>query len=360
MKPNPILALLCAAALAPAVPAGAAVRHTERSDRVLEARGIRVLEVDNARGDVRVTPSADGRIHVTALKISRGRDKAEAEKYAAQITVAAAAQGDRYAIRVTYPKRVDVRINFWDLLSGKEDGDDIGPSHELRLVLEVPPAAELDLKTVSGDVATRDMTGPQRLRTTSGDCSVTSAGAAVDVTTVSGDVSVRGGRRALVRTTSGDLLASGVGPLDARTVSGDIDVEGPADSLALASTSGDVSVQRAPRGLTAATTSGEIRILAASGAVELRSTSGDIDAVLEAPLSRVSVSNSSGNVTLGLAAGVGADLELTTGSGDIACDVPVVLLGHGRQHLNAKYGRGGASVKAHTVSGDLHVTSGGR
>ena len=62
----------------------------------------------------------------------------------------------------------------------------------------------------------------------------------------------------------------------------------------------------------------------------------------------------------GLPPGLGADLELSTGSGDIECDVPVVLLGHGRQHMNAKYGRGGAAVKAQTVSGDLHVTSGGR
>lgn len=360
MKPSPIPALLCAAALAAAAPAPAAVRHTERSDRTVEARGVRVLEVENARGDVRVTPSTDGRIHITALKICRGRDKAEAERHAAQIAVTAAAQGDRFVIRVTYPKRVDVRINFWDLMSGRESGDDIGPSHELRLGLEVPPGTELQLKTVSGDVATREMAGPQRLRATSGDCSVTAAGGAVDVATVSGDVSVRGGRRAFVRTTSGDVLASGAGPLDARTVSGDIDVDGPADSLVLGSTSGDISVQQAPRGLTAGTTSGEIDVLAASGAVELRSTSGDIDAVFAAPLERVSVANSSGNVTLGLPAGIGADLSLTTVSGDIACDVPVVLLGHGRQHLNAKYGRGGASVKAQTVSGDLHVTSGGR
>ncbi len=359
MKPSPIPALLCAALLC-AAPAAAGVRHTERSDRVVEARGIRVLEVDNARGDVRVTPSADGRIHLTALKIARGRDKAEAERYAAQISVTAGAQGERYAVRVSYPKRVDVRINFWDLLAGREDGDDIGPSHELRLVLEVPPATELNLKSVSGDLATRDMAGPQRLRTTSGDCAVTAAGAAVDVGTVSGDVALRGGRRALVRTTSGDVLASGAGPLDARTVSGDIDVEGDADSLALGSTSGDLSVQRAPKGLDAATTSGEIDVLAASGIVGLRSTSGDIDAVFEAPLARVTAANSSGSVTLGLPPGLGAELELTTTSGDIACDVPVVLLGHGRQHLNAKYGRGGASVKAHTVSGDLHVTSGGR
>lgn len=360
MSPRTFPAAICVLALAVAAPAYAAFRHTERSDRVVEAAGIRALEVDNSRGDVQVTPSPDGRLHVTAVKITRGRDRAEAERFAAAITVTARTEGDRYVIRVTYPRRVDIRVNFWDLVSGKADEEDFGQSHELRLLLQAPPATRLDLHSVSGDLVSRDMAGPQRLRTTSGDGTVAGASGAVEIETVSGDARVRDVRRARVRTTSGDVAATGSGPLDARTVSGDIDVEGPADSLALSSTSGDITVEAAPRGITAGTTSGAIEVREARGAVGLRSMSGSVSVSLGHPLAHATVSSSSGDVELGLLPGLDASLDLSTSSGDIACDVPVVLQGHGRQHMNAKYGRGGAAVKAHTVSGDLHVTSGGR
>lgn len=360
MKSRTFTAVICVAALAAAAPAYATVRHTERSDRVVEAGGLRTLEIDNSRGDVQVTPSPDGRIHVTAIKICRGRDKAEAQRFAAAIGVTAGAEGDRYVIRVTYPKRVDIRINFWDLVSGRSDDEDFGQSHELRLLLQAPPAMDLGLRSVSGDLVTREMTGSQRLHTTSGDCTVGSAGGPVEVATVSGDAVVRGALRARVRTTSGDVIAGARGPIDASTVSGDIDIEGAADSLVLASTSGDISVDAAPRGISAGSRSGTVEVLEAGGVVDLRSTSGDVSVNLVSPLARASLSTASGSIALGLKPGLDVNLELTTASGDIECDVPVVLLGHGRQHMNAKYGRGGAEVKAHTASGDLHVTSGGR
>lgn len=314
----------CAALLAAASPAPASVRYSERSDQTLEARGVRALDVDNARGDVEVTPSTDGRIHVTALKTCRGRDRAEARRFAADLSVTSQAEGARRVLRVNYPRRVDVRVNLWDLLSGRDDAGDFGPSHEVRLRIEAPADLELNLHAVSGDLSTDGMAGVQRLRTTSGDCTVGSAGGRVDAGTVSGDIRLRGTGRALARTTSGELSATFAGPLDARSVSGDLTVESAVDTLTLASTSGDISA----------------RLAARLAAADLTSLSGDI--------------------VLALDSGSGASLDLSTASGDIDCDVPVTLTGHGRRFMNAKYGRGGAAVKARTVPGDLHVTSGGQ
>lgn len=324
MRLGTAILAMCVAALAAAAPAYAAVRYSERSDRTVDAGGIRTVEIDNSRGDIQVAPSADGRIHVTALKTCRGRDRAEAQRFAAAIGVTSTTEGDRWVLRVNYPKRVDIRVNFWDLISGHSDSDDFGQSHEVKLLVEAPPALALRLHAVSGDLAARGMSGPQRLRTTSGDCTVEAAGAAVDLETVSGDVHLGGARRAVVRTTSGDISVSTSGPLDARSVSGDIQVASASDTVTLATTSGEISAD------------------------------------LGTPLQRADASSTSGDITLGLLGSLGASLELSTQSGDIECDVPVTLLGHGRQYMNAKYGRGGAAVKAHTVSGDLHVTSGGQ
>lgn len=323
MRPGTAVSVIGLAALVGAAPAYAAVRYSERSDLTVEARGIRTIEIDNSRGDVEVAPSGDGRIHVTALKTCRGRDRAEAQRFAAAIAVTSATEGDRWVMRVKYPARVDIRVNFWDLLSGRSDSGDIGQSHEVKLLVAAPPSLALNLHGVSGDLATRGMSARQQLRTTSGDCTVESAGGPLELATVSGDVSIAGAPRATVRTTSGDVRASVAGPMDAGSVSGEIEVTSAADTVRVETTSGDVEVTLGPR------------------------------------LARADVSSTSGGVRLRLSGSLDASLELSTQSGEIACDVPVTLLGHGRQYMNAKYGRGGAVVKASTASGDLHVTSGG-
>jgi hypothetical protein len=353
-------AVLVLAALSLAVPARASLRYTEQSTQAVGARGLRGVDVDNPRGDVEVAPSPDGRIHVTAIKTCRGRDRAQAQSYARDIHVTTGVEGDRYVIRVQYPKRVNIQVNFWELFSGKGDSDDFGPRHDLRLLMQVPAGLALRLESVSGDLAARGLAGRQTLRSTSGDCTVDAAGGALDVRTVSGDARVRGRGRAFVRSTSGDITSALDGPVDARSVSGDIDVPSASDSLVLGSTSGDISVDSAPRALSATSSSGSIEVLSARGTVAVSATSGSVSIGLYAPLAGAAVSSASGDVELRMFGGLDASLALSTSSGDIVCDVPVVLQGHGRQHMNAQFGRGGAPIKAQTVSGDLHVTSGGR
>jgi hypothetical protein len=355
-----VSAMLVLAAFSLSAPAIASVRYTEQSDRAVEARGLKRVDIENSRGDAEVAPSPDGRIHVTAIKTCRGRDQAEARGYAKDVSVTAGTEGDRYVIRVQYPRRVDIQLNFWDLFSNKGNSNDFGSRHEVRLLVQVPAGLALRLESVSGDLAARGLTGPQSLHSTSGDCTVDAAGGSLDVRTVSGDAHVSGHARALVRSTSGDITAALEGPLDAGSVSGDIEVRSASDSLVLASTSGDISVDSAPRAIEASSSSGSLEVLSAGGSVDLSSSSGSVSVGLHAPLSGATVSSSSGDVELKLADGLDASLALSTSSGDIECDVPVVLQGHGRQHMNAQFGRGGAPIKAQTVSGDLHVTSGGR
>src|SRR5262245_13130998 len=43
----------------------------EMSERTVEARGLRSIEIVNSRGRVDLLPSTDGKIHVTALKLIR-------------------------------------------------------------------------------------------------------------------------------------------------------------------------------------------------------------------------------------------------------------------------------------------------
>jgi hypothetical protein len=120
---------------------------------------------------------------------------------------------------------------------------------DLSVEAEVPPAAELRLEAVSGDVTVEGLHGAQRYTTVSGDLYVTGAGGSLRVNTVSGDVTLRGERPIALRSeaVSGDLSVAvpRIDDLRTQTVSGDIEVEGelaPTGEFRAETVSGDVTV----------------------------------------------------------------------------------------------------------------------
>lgn len=327
----------------------------EQSERVLEAGGITRLRVENARGAIEVRPSADGRIHLKALKTVRAQTAEQARTLSRGTTVSAETSAGVLRIAVRYPQRQSVRIGFMDLLKGYEV-----PSVQVRLVFEAPPALAVDLQSVSGDVATASLAGPQSLTSTSGDISVAGATGPCVVNTTSGDLElgIRGAVRA--RSVSGDVLVeSGGGVVDAHTTSGGLSVRGTPDSLLLGSVSGDVQVERAAHGLRATSTSGDIEVRSASGRVALQTGSGSIDLVLMAPLTSAEVTSGSGNLGVRFAAGAGGVLDLRTSSGTIDADAPIEVEDVTRHRVTGRIGSGSAPVSLRSSSGDIRITTGG-
>jgi hypothetical protein len=330
----------------------------EQSQQVVEGRGLKSLRVENARGRVRVVPSADGRLHVTALKVTTGKSSERTTELARQTQVENSVVNGRYLVRVRYPQSQVVRISFLRLLRGEVDV----PAVEVRLTLEMPPELALELESSSGDFETGDLVGPQSLETTSGDVEVHGAASAVTIRTTSGGVSASGLGRARVRSVSGDVVVAGArGPLDVRTSSGEIEVSGAADSVRVASVSGDIRVDRAPRGLDAGSTSGAVTVSGpVDGTARVHSTSGDVQLELGPASRRADVNTVSGGIAVRLAAGLRCDLTLTSTSGNLDASVPIQIRTMTRRELSGTVSGGGAPVSLHSVSGDITVSGGGR
>ena len=330
----------------------------EQSRQVVEARGFRGLRVENPRGLVQISPSRDGRIHLTALKLTASRMSSRAEDFARGTRVETSTESGRFVVRVRYPQRQTLHASLSQLFHGDFDL----PRVEVRLSLEVPPGLPVDLETTSGDLETSGLTGPQSLQTTSGDIEVRTAGALLSIVTTSGNVMASGLGRAQVRSVSGDVtLDAARGPLDIRTTSGDINLSGVEDSLGLSSVSGDIQVDRAPRGLDAGTTSGRIVVDGlAGGLVRLRSTSGDVRFGLDRGLRRADVSTVSGGITARLADGLGCDLTLKSTSGTLDSSAPLKIRTVSRNEMSGMVSGGGPPVVLHSLSGDIAVTGGGR
>lgn len=144
----------------------------------------------------------------------------------------------------------------------------------------------------------------------------------------------------------------------------DFEVSVPTNLLVDAgSVSGDVSVDGAHGDVTASSVSGDVSLshLHASS-VRANSVSGDVDIRVDELLGRgdFKFTSVSGDVTLEVPRDFGADLSMTTVSGEIDSDFPITLGGNGRmnrRNVDARIGAGGRKMDVSTVSGDLRIKS---
>ncbi len=353
------IALALTIQLPVAARATTSTRYAERSDQVVSAAGVKGLDIENPRGLVQVRPSSDGKIHVTAVKLVRMQRHADARKYANLTSVETRSEQGRWVVRVKYPKRIEAKVNLWELFTTRGNHDLGFPLIEVQILIEAPAALAANIRTVSGDVDVQGFAGALSLHSTSGDVTVRDAAAAVEASTVSGALELLHVQRVQASSTSGDITAEDTGALSLSTTSGSIEVAAPRDTVRLTSVSGDIQTTGPLRGIEANTSSGEITVESSSGAVRLSSLSGDIQVGLVGPLGPCTIKSTSGSVSVEASPGLNAKLDFRTTSGEMECSVPVRLQSQSRNYLSAILGKGGVLVALQTVSGDINLTSGG-
>lgn len=283
-------------ALALAVAALPAVAQ-QRVDEKRPAGKDGVVEIRNVAGSVRVTGWDREEIAVTGT-LGKGTERLEFS-----------GSGNRTLVKVVLPHN-----------SRPVDGSE--------LEIKVPAGSTLEVETVSADITAEKVSGSLRLQSVSGGVTVGGEPKEFNVKTVSGEVTVTAtsapGR---AKSVSGAVTLQGVvGTVEASSVSGSISVKG-----------GDVS------------------------RVEMETTSGNIR--FEAGLTkdaRLDARTVSGEVKLILPAGVAADFDVTTFSGEISNDFGPPAhrtseYGPGNE-LTFSVGGGGARVVAKSFSGGVYLT----
>ena len=170
---------------------------------------------------------------------------------------------------------------------------------DARMQVRIPKDSELNVSAVSADITTNGVLGLQRLNTVSGNIAAELGGADVELKTVSGDVKAHGhGQPARLRlsTVSGDVhLEHGAGDVEASTVNGAVIVSlDSAHSLRARTTSGNVRFAgklTSGAELEATSVSGDIEVRASAEAgfsYEVSSFSGDISDCFNTSAERVS------------------------------------------------------------------------
>ncbi|HEV7993234.1 MAG TPA: DUF4097 family beta strand repeat-containing protein [Gemmatimonadaceae bacterium] len=202
------------------------------------------------------------------------------------------------------------------------------------------------------------------------------------------EVSVPAGIHLVASTWSGSVSVKGVrGEIEAHAQSGDVEVRDAGDRLEVETLSGDVTVQGVKGDANIHTLSGDVTLDGARGNVEVETVSGDIE-LHDVVARQVRTNSTSGDLTFGgtiLANGryeftthsgelrlqlprdIGAQLSLSTFSGEIDSAFPITLKAgeHGigssqAKKLNFSLGQGTARIIAETFSGDVTLTTTGR
>jgi DUF4097 and DUF4098 domain-containing protein YvlB len=340
-----MLRLRYVAALAIAAPLVAQTpeRHTLRGTRVA---------VYDLVGDVRVVQGTGRDVEIDVTR--QGSD-------ASQLRVETGDVGGVPTLRVIFPfDRVqyrtdhgqysisDVRIRDDGTFGHGTGGRRIsissrsGSEAAADLVVRLPSGTRLDLKVGAGSVVAEG----------------TRSDLSLDV--IAADVTLRGTRgKVVVETASGGVEAQDTeGNLDIDTGSGGVELTRVrATSLRVDTGSGSVQCDNV--------TADEIDIDTGSGAVELGPTtarsvrvdvgSGSVDVALSREARDVYVDTGSGSVTLRVPESIGADVDFSTGSGDIDSDLPITIQGRSRGSLKGRIGDGAGRIRVSTGSGGIRI-----
>jgi DUF4097 and DUF4098 domain-containing protein YvlB len=212
-------------------------------------------------------------------------------------------RGDSAARESIDNARVEQRGNEVVVLMPKAKGGLFRGRAEVQADITVPSGSNVRIETGSADIETEGVLGNVRASSGSGDVSI-EVGGDVDVRTGSGDIKV---------TTVHGSCTVKCGSADVRveTVHGDADV---------ASGSGDVMIDTVAGSLKVKTGSGDILLQQAGHTVEALAGSGDL-LLKRIEHGKVAVKTGSGDVSIGVADGTAAYLDILTVTGDVRSDL---------------------------------------
>ena len=256
-----------------------------------------VVEISKGNVNVRCTETTES----TVLVEGKHADDVVVEQH-----------GD--SIRVTEPGR------------GRIFGD-----NALQVEVTVPEGSNPAVRTGSADIQLEGRAGHAQVRSGSGD---------VTVDSVDGHL--------LVETGSGEIRVDDVrGNLNVKSGSGDVEIGEAGGNSAISTGSGDVTVETTRGNTVVKTGSGDLSVDQAHGDTAFSTGSGDVS-IDHVHRGRVTVKGASGDVEIGVQAGVPVWTDITTVSGTIRSD----LEGAGQP----EEGQDHIEVRAKTVSGDIALT----
>ena len=173
-------------------------------------------------------------------------------------------------------------------------------------------------------------------------------GSSAELRAASADIRCEGELSGLqAKTASGDITAGTVtGAVQLTSASGDVRFGAAGGDVRVKTASGDVQVERAGGDLTAESASGDVHAGEVGGSARIRTASGDAR-IGSVRAGEADVNTVSGDITVGVPAGVGVYLDLSSMTGDVRSDLAAAEVSNGAE----------LTVSCRSISGDIRVST---
>ncbi|HLZ91864.1 MAG TPA: DUF4097 family beta strand repeat-containing protein [Candidatus Acidoferrum sp.] len=315
-----LTALLAAALAAAGCAMGPSVSGS--FDRTLTVSGPIRLELSNTSGDVSITGSADGKVHVHGNARASGMGFESPEK----------------------------RLN--DLLANppvEQHGDTIRVGGEMRRFRNVSVTYEIEVPRDT-EIASSVLSGSQRIQNVRGPVKAEGASGSIRVSHIE--------RQTQLSTLSGSISADHIGDdIRANSASGTVTVSDIKGDVRISALSGATQVTKPGGRVEASTASGSVDVEGANNDVKAHAASGRVN-VQGNPgaTSYWDLKTASGSVQLDVPSNASFHLAAEAISGEIKSDIPVVVEEQNKHSLRARVGSGtGGRIEVHTVSGEIRL-----
>lgn len=249
---------------------------------------------------------------------------------------------------VTGRDAADCRVEFRQTSTGVEIASHfVGSSHnrstDLELKLKLPHRFDIDVNTLGGSVAVKDLEGRIEGKTMGGELDLRNLKGELSLTTMGGDITLADsqvdgkvetmGGKVLVQNVTGDIKGSSMGgdvvyqnvQVMEKSVSGRVlnKFQSVGDEVNITTMGGDIRVVDAPVGANVSTMGGDIEIQNAKQYVKAKTMGGDI--VIHAVDGTVNAVTMGGDVEIhvtGTGDDARRDIDIQSMSGEVTLYVP--------------------------------------
>jgi hypothetical protein len=269
------------------------------------------LHIDTQGGEIRVTPSADGVVKVTARERIRANSEEEADELLKKLDLTIEQTGNDVSASAKYESQMPgFHFGSW-------------PPVNVDFIVAVPASFSSDLHTSGGGITVGDLAGKVNARTSGGGIKLGKLGSTVEARTSGGSVTLDEARGAVVLHSSGGSITVGrvLGPAEISTSGGDIKIDSVEGSVQAHTSGGSVRAGIAGAlkdDCVLSTSGGSVKVnvdKSAAFRLDASTSGGDVDA--EGITITMEKSNRSHSRLAGSVNGGGPLLKLRSSGGDI-------------------------------------------
>lgn len=314
------------------------------------------ITVNDPRGDITITPSTDGQMHIRAHQMVHRSSDDESRKLFDELKpkVETSSNG---AI-VTVPEKDGARVD---------------------LTMEIPAAAYANITAQHGDVTADGLTGGIQVTNQHGDVKLEDIGADAHAHMDHGDFSAHNlqgkllvdgtGEDVTISEVKGDARIDGefFGDIHVEQVSGSVhyhssmtDLEIPHLVGSLTLDKSDLSISRAAGPVRVIAKSKDIDMQQIAGDAHIEDSNGDVTVATASPLGNVEIADHTGDVVVTMPEDASFSVSgSASGDEDIRTDFPLHMTNNdGRQTLDGSVGHGGVKLQLDAEHGNLELRKG--